>query len=75
MRSRIATAVLAGCLLAAGIGNQARAIDADRVHPAPVGHRQPTARKVPTAHNSAERAAKKMDQDLDRKVKGICKGC
>jgi hypothetical protein len=77
---RIAIA-LAGALtmLAGSVGNEAKAIDADRVPPAPVGHRQPTARDVPataaTPQNSAEDAMKKMDQDLDRKMKNICRGC
>ena len=77
MRNRIATSALACGMLAAGVGSQARAIDANRVPPAPVGHRQPTARDVPSAppQNSAEEAKKKMDQDLEHKLKSICKGC
>jgi hypothetical protein len=79
MRSRIVIAVLAAsvAILAGGIGNQAWAID-NRT-PAPVGHRQPTARDVPATtappQSSAEEAKKKMDQDLDRKVRSICRGC
>ena len=81
MRNRIVIATLAVGLtmLGAGVGNQARAIDADRVPPAPRGHRQPTARDVPPApappQNSTEQARDKMDQDLERKMKSICKGC
>ena len=79
MRCRIVTAALALGMVAAGVGNHARAIDADRVPPAPTGHRQPTARDVPTApappQNSAEKAKNKMDEDLERKLKSICKGC
>ena len=81
MRNRIVAMWLAAGLtmLAAGVGNHARAIDADRVPSAPTGHRQPTARDVPAKptppQNSAEAAKKKMDQDLERKLKGICRGC
>lgn len=44
---------------------------------APVGHRQPTARDVQGTQqdNSADETMKKMDEDLDRKLKGICRGC
>ena len=78
MRNRIVIAALAAGMLAAGVGNQARAIDADRVPQAPTGHRQPSARDVPTPRalqNSTEQARDKMDQDLERTMKSICKGC
>jgi hypothetical protein len=81
MRNRIVIATLAAGLtmLGAGIGDQARAIDPDRAPQAPTGHRQPTARDVPAApaqpQNSAEKTRDKMDQDLERKLKSICKGC
>jgi len=44
---------------------------------APVGHRQPTARDVQGTQqdNSADETMKKIDQDLDRKLKEICHGC
>ena len=80
MRNRIVIAVLAVGMFAASVGNQARAIDPNRVPPAPTGHRQPTARDVPTApappqKSADEEAQKKWDQDLERKMKSICKGC
>ena len=45
--------------------------------PAPVGHRQPKAQDVQGAQqdNSADQAMKKMDENLDKKLKGICRGC
>jgi hypothetical protein len=78
MRNRVVIAALAAGLtmLTAGIGKQAGAVN--RVPSAPVGYRQPTARDVPAAPaqpNSAEEAKKKMDQDLERKMQSICKGC
>jgi hypothetical protein len=45
---------------------------------APVGHRQPTAQDVQGVQqqgNSADQAMKKIDDDLDKKLKGICRGC
>jgi hypothetical protein len=70
-------AIAAGMIVLAGdVSNAAVAANTDRVPPAPGGHRQPTARDVPAGQdNSVEQAMKKMDQDLDRKVKSICRGC
>lgn len=71
-------AIAAGMVFLAGdLRNETQAANNDRVPPAPVGHRQPTARDVPTTtqDNSAEDAMKKMDQNLDRKVRSICRGC
>ena len=50
---------------------------ATSTRPAPVGHRQPTTQDVQDAQqdNSADQTMKKMDQDLDKKLKGICRGC
>jgi hypothetical protein len=42
---------------------------------APVGHRQPSARDVPEQDTSADSATKKLDQELDRKLRSICRGC
>ena len=42
---------------------------------APVGHRQPSARDVPEGETSAEAASKKLNDELDRKLKSICRGC
>jgi hypothetical protein len=44
---------------------------------APVGHRQPTAQKVQDIqeNSSADQAMKKIDEDLKKKLQGICRGC
>lgn len=64
-------AIATGMIVLAGeVSNGAVAPKTDRVPPAPIGRRQPTAGDVP-----GEQAMKKMDQDLDRKVKSICHGC
>jgi hypothetical protein len=43
----------------------------------PVGHRQPTVRDVQNVHDShaADDAMKKTDEDLKKKLQGICRGC
>ena len=40
---------------------------------APVGHRQPTAADVGSEKNPLDVSAE--DKALDRKIKGICRGC
>ena len=44
---------------------------------APVGHRQPTTREVPNdrERTSADDAMKKIDDNLKKKLGGICRGC
>lgn len=45
---------------------------------APIGHRQPRAGDIPSEKNRAENpqdAINREDAALDRKIKGICKGC
>jgi hypothetical protein len=42
---------------------------------APVGHRQPSVSEVPQQDSSADDAMQKLDRDLDKKLKSICRGC
>ena len=44
---------------------------------APVGHRQPTTRDVPdiAESTSADDVMKKIDDNLRKKIGGICRGC
>lgn len=42
---------------------------------APVGHRQPTVADVGTEKNSSATDLSAEDKALDRKIKGICRGC
>jgi hypothetical protein len=78
MRAIIGTAALWATvvLLLTGPASEAHAA-ANSTRPAPVGHRQPTAQDVEGVQqdNSADQAMKKMDEDLDKKLKGICRGC
>jgi len=44
---------------------------------APVGHRQPTVQDVQNIQesSSADQVMKKIDEDLKKKLQGICRGC
>jgi hypothetical protein len=44
---------------------------------APVGHRQPPVRDVRNVqeNHSADGAMRKIDEDLKKKLQGICRGC
>lgn len=44
---------------------------------APISHRQPTVRDVQDVqeNRSTDQAIKKIDEDLKRKLQGICRGC
>jgi hypothetical protein len=44
---------------------------------APVGHRKPTVQDVQDIreNSSADLAVKKIDEDLKKKLRGICRGC
>ena len=78
MRVTIGTAALwaAVLLFLTGPATEAHAA-ASNTRQAPVGHRQPTAQDVQGVRedNSADQAMKKTDDDLDKKLKGICRGC
>jgi len=79
MRAIVGTAAMWATLLLllAAPASDARAA-ANSPRPAPVGHRQPTTQDVQRTEqqdNSADQAMKKMDEDLDKKLKGICHGC
>jgi hypothetical protein len=55
-----------------------RAQQGDQPRPAveaPVGHRQPRAGDVPEAGPNDPGRIDAQDRELDRMIKGICKGC
>jgi hypothetical protein len=82
MRAKLTVvALLAGVAALAGSGateGQA-ANNQGNERPAPVGHRQPTAQDVQTLPESTGQPGdaqdRKLEEELDRKLKGICKGC
>jgi hypothetical protein len=47
------------------------------VQQAPVGHRQPTVQNVQNVQKSysADEAMRKIDDNLKKKLQGICRGC
>jgi len=66
-----ATAVLLLTSTASGINAAA-----NNIREAPVGHRQPKAQDVQGAQeNSADQAMRKIDENLKKKLNGICRGC
>jgi hypothetical protein len=78
MRAIIGTAALwaTALLLLTAPASEGHAA-ANTTRQAPVGHRQPTAQDVQGTQqsNSADQTMKKTDDDLDKKLKGICRGC
>ena len=43
--------------------------------PAPVGHRQPRATDIPASAPSSQQMSDPEDANIDRIIKGICRGC
>jgi hypothetical protein len=42
---------------------------------APVGHRQPRAADVPTSMSASRYVLDQEDANVDRKIRGVCRGC
>jgi hypothetical protein len=42
---------------------------------APIGHRQPRAVDVPASTSASQQIIDQEDANVDRKVKGVCRGC
>jgi hypothetical protein len=42
---------------------------------APVGHRQPRAADVPTSTSVSQYVLDQEDANVDRKIRGVCRGC
>ncbi|TWB97000.1 hypothetical protein FBZ93_107246 [Bradyrhizobium macuxiense] len=48
---------------------------ATRPWSAPVGHRQPRAADIPAAASASQQIIDQEDAIVDRKIRGICRGC
>jgi hypothetical protein len=48
---------------------------ATRPWSAPVGHRQPRAADIPASLSGAQQSLGPEDAEVDRKIKGVCRGC
>lgn len=48
---------------------------ATRPWSAPVGHRQPRAADIPAALSTPQQIIDQEDAIVDRKIRGICRGC
>jgi hypothetical protein len=42
---------------------------------APVGHRQPRAIDIPASTSASQQIIDQEDANVDRKIKGVCRGC
>ncbi len=42
---------------------------------APIGHREPDPSLIPQDVSPSDRQRLEMDRELDKKLKGICRGC
>ena len=42
---------------------------------APIGHRQPRAADVPTSTSVSQYVLDQEDANVDRKIRGVCRGC
>jgi len=79
MRSIVVGILVLSSLVIVLLG--AHAQDGDRslrdLLQAPIGHRQPTAQDSQGIResSSADQAMRKIDEDLKKKLRGICRGC
>jgi hypothetical protein len=48
---------------------------ATRPWSAPVGHRQPRAADLPASMSTDQPTLDQEDAEVDRKIKGVCRGC
>lgn len=64
-------------ILSAAIAAPALASNETTTRPwsAPVGHRQPRALDIPASMSVSQPIIDQEDADVDRKIKGVCRGC
>jgi hypothetical protein len=80
--------IISKMLLVVAIASTMGAVSAQPFHPsvpgketttrpwtAPVGHRQPSAADVPASASAAQDILDQEDAIVDRKIRGICRGC
>jgi len=65
----ILSALMATPVLAAGVET------VTRPWLAPVGHRQPRATDIPTSTFVSQKPLDKEDENVDRKIRNVCRGC
>ncbi len=75
----LSVAVTTSCFAQATTVQEPRAFasneTATRPWSAPVGHRQPRAADIPAAASASQQIIDQEDAIVDRKIKGICRGC
>jgi hypothetical protein len=65
----VLSALIATPVLAAAVNT------ATKPWPAPVGHRQPRAVDIPTSASASQKPLDHEDEDVDRKISNVCRGC
>jgi hypothetical protein len=70
-RVRLATLLLTIVAAPAFASNET----ATRPWSAPVGHRQPRAVDIPASISTSQQIVDQEDAIVDRRIKGICRGC
>ncbi|WP_244978493.1 hypothetical protein [Bradyrhizobium pachyrhizi] len=75
----MSAAMATACFAQAAAVQQPRAYasneTASRPWSAPVGHRQPRAADIPATTSTSQQVIDQEDAIVDRKIKGICRGC
>jgi hypothetical protein len=75
----ILSAVMATPVLAQAMVQEPRAYasneTATRPWSAPLGHRQPRAVDIPASISASQQIIDQEDANVDRKIKGVCRGC
>jgi hypothetical protein len=81
-RTALLSLILAGAVLALAVGQPQLAFGQATSTPpqAPIGHRQPTASDVPPAPPAEQGVGttpelQKSEQDVNQRIKSICRGC
>jgi hypothetical protein len=79
MRSIVVGILVLSALIIVPLGAHAQSDDRSLrdLLQAPVGHRQPTVQDTQDIreNSSADQAMRKIDEDLKKKLQGICRGC
>jgi hypothetical protein len=73
----IMATILSAAILLAAMATAALASNETATRPwsSPVGHRQPRAVDIPPSISASQQIIDQEDATVDRKIKGVCRGC
>lgn len=74
LSAAMATPVLAQAMVQE-VGAYASNETTTRPWSAPLGHRQPRAVDIPASISASQQIIDQEDANVDRKIKGVCRGC